>query len=239
LGGVLGIVVYAYVFRITRSPLGNLNVGDRSISNYIAGNQHEFRYEDNIFLYNSLTGVFMRLEARNATGTSDNSRRRTSTAAWRVRLGIYQRLEPLNVHTLKREVGFSDVVVEQLPMTFECESVDDYIEIFSDFAFKSRMARLTDLKRAHLRAAVADLARPHVCGLTSREGQVESCTMAPKTDFARVRNVGLKVPGFEEGKAWNGPCLKASKKIAACMATHKSAEPGTLAVSWGRTFAMS
>ena len=57
--------------------------------------------------------------------------------------------------------------------------------------------------------------------------------MARKADFARVRKVGLTIPGLEEGKAWNGPCLKANKKIAACMATHRSAEPGTLAVVVG------
>ena len=57
--------------------------------------------------------------------------------------------------------------------------------------------------------------------------------MTRKTDFARVRKVGLKVPGLEEAKAWNGPCLKANDKIAACMATHKSAEPGTLVVVVG------
>jgi len=57
--------------------------------------------------------------------------------------------------------------------------------------------------------------------------------MAMKADFARVRKVGLTVPGLEEGKAWNGPCLKASNKIAACMAMHKSAEPGTLVVAVG------
>lgn len=54
-----------------------------------------------------------------------------------------------------------------------------------------------------------------------------------KTDFERVRKVGLTVPGLEEGTAWDGPCLKADKKIAACMATHKSAEPGTLVVVVG------
>src|SRR5262245_19101009 len=57
--------------------------------------------------------------------------------------------------------------------------------------------------------------------------------MRRKADFARVREVGLKIPGLEEGRAWNGPCLKASKKIAACMAMHKSAEPGTLVVVVG------
>ena len=54
--------------------------------------------------------------------------------------------------------------------------------------------------------------------------------MRRKADFARVREVGLTIPGLEEGKAWSGPCLKASKKIAACMASHKSAQPGTLVV---------
>jgi ubiquinone/menaquinone biosynthesis C-methylase UbiE len=63
---------------------------------------------------------------------------------------------------LMRAAGFSDVAVEHLPMTFECESVDDYIQMFSDFAFKSRMARLTVADRARLRAAVADLGRPYV-----------------------------------------------------------------------------
>ena len=54
--------------------------------------------------------------------------------------------------------------------------------------------------------------------------------MARNADFSRVRKVGLQIPGIEEGKAWNGPCLKASKRIAACMATHESAEPGTLVI---------
>lgn len=63
---------------------------------------------------------------------------------------------------LLHAANFSDVGVERLPMTFECESVDDYIQMFSDFAFKSRMARLTSADRARLRAAVADLARPYV-----------------------------------------------------------------------------
>jgi len=57
--------------------------------------------------------------------------------------------------------------------------------------------------------------------------------MARKADFARVRKVGLQIAGLEEGKAWSGPCLKANKKIAACMATHRSAEPGTLVVVVG------
>jgi hypothetical protein len=56
---------------------------------------------------------------------------------------------------------------------------------------------------------------------------------AKTSTFNRVRRIGLKIPGLEEGKAWDGPCLKANKKIAACMATNKSAEPGTLVVVVG------
>jgi SAM-dependent methyltransferase len=58
--------------------------------------------------------------------------------------------------------GFSDVSVEPLPMTFQCESVDDYIQMFGDFAMKSRMARLSDAEKARLRASVADRARPYL-----------------------------------------------------------------------------
>lgn len=63
---------------------------------------------------------------------------------------------------LMRTAGFADVAVERLAMTFECESVDDYIRMFSDVAFSSRMARLTVAERGRLRAEVADRARPHV-----------------------------------------------------------------------------
>lgn len=57
--------------------------------------------------------------------------------------------------------------------------------------------------------------------------------MRRRADFARVREVGLTIPGLEDGMAWNGPCLKATGKIAACMAVHKTVEPGTLVVVVG------
>jgi hypothetical protein len=54
-----------------------------------------------------------------------------------------------------------------------------------------------------------------------------------KTGFDRVLRLASGLPGLVPGKAWDGPCLKANNKIAACMATHKSAEPGTLVVVVG------
>ena len=57
--------------------------------------------------------------------------------------------------------------------------------------------------------------------------------MAERNDFERVRRAGLRIPELEESRAWNGPCLKADRKIAAIMAVHKSAEPGSLAAVVG------
>jgi hypothetical protein len=57
--------------------------------------------------------------------------------------------------------------------------------------------------------------------------------MPKRSDFERVRQAALRIPGLEESRAWNGPCLKADKKIAAIMAVHKSVEPGSLAVVVG------
>lgn len=51
-----------------------------------------------------------------------------------------------------------------------------------------------------------------------------------KTDFDAVRRIGLSFPGVEEGTAYGSPALKLKGKLLACMASHRSAEPGTLVV---------
>ena len=45
-----------------------------------------------------------------------------------------------------------------------------------------------------------------------------------------VRTIGLRLPGVEEGTVYGTPALKLGKRMIACVASHKSAEPGTLAV---------
>jgi SAM-dependent methyltransferase len=69
---------------------------------------------------------------------------------------------------LLRGANLSHVVVEPLAMTFETASVDDFVQMFSDLALKSRMARLSTADRARLRIAVAETARPHL----DRRGRV-------------------------------------------------------------------
>jgi hypothetical protein len=51
-----------------------------------------------------------------------------------------------------------------------------------------------------------------------------------KTDFETVRRIGLALEGVEVSTMYGSPALKAGGKLLACMAIHKSAEPGTLAV---------
>ena len=48
--------------------------------------------------------------------------------------------------------------------------------------------------------------------------------------FDRVRRIGLALPGVEESTVYGAPALKLKGHMFACMASHKSAEPGTLVV---------
>ena len=48
--------------------------------------------------------------------------------------------------------------------------------------------------------------------------------------FDKVRSLQHTLPDVEEGTMYGAPALKTRGKMFACMATHSSAEPGTLAV---------
>ena len=48
--------------------------------------------------------------------------------------------------------------------------------------------------------------------------------------FERVKKLGVKLPGVVVDKYFGMPALKLDGQMLACMASHKSAEPGTLVV---------
>ena len=48
--------------------------------------------------------------------------------------------------------------------------------------------------------------------------------------FETVRRIGLTLPGTEEGTAYGSPALTVGGKMFACVPTHRSAEPDSLAV---------
>ena len=49
-------------------------------------------------------------------------------------------------------------------------------------------------------------------------------------DFNTVREIGLALPGVEEATAYGSPALKIHGKLLACIPSHRSAEPASLAV---------
>jgi hypothetical protein len=51
-----------------------------------------------------------------------------------------------------------------------------------------------------------------------------------KVDFETVRKIGRALPGVVEGTMYGAPALKIQGKLVACVPSHKSAEPGSLAV---------
>src|SRR5881392_3239790 len=53
---------------------------------------------------------------------------------------------------------------------------------------------------------------------------------ARKLTFETVRALGLQLPGVEEGTTYGTPSLKVGGQFFACIPTHRSAEPDSLAV---------
>jgi hypothetical protein len=51
-----------------------------------------------------------------------------------------------------------------------------------------------------------------------------------RIDFETVRKIGLALPGVEESTVYGSPALKVRGKLLACLAVHRSAEPGSLVV---------
>jgi len=54
-----------------------------------------------------------------------------------------------------------------------------------------------------------------------------------KLSFESVKSIGLALPGVEESTAYGSPALKVRGNLMACIPTHKSAEPDSLAVRVG------
>ena len=49
-------------------------------------------------------------------------------------------------------------------------------------------------------------------------------------DFDTVRQIGLGLPGVEDGTAYGVPALKVRGKLLACVPANPSAEPGSIVV---------
>jgi hypothetical protein len=56
---------------------------------------------------------------------------------------------------------------------------------------------------------------------------------AKKIGWDTVRESALDLPDVEDGTTYGSPALKVRGKMFACMATHRSAEPGSMVVRIG------
>jgi hypothetical protein len=57
--------------------------------------------------------------------------------------------------------------------------------------------------------------------------------MPRRSAFTLVEAIGRTLPDVEVTTSWGQPALKVRGKMFVCMASHKSAEPGTLVVRMG------
>jgi hypothetical protein len=63
--------------------------------------------------------------------------------------------------------------------------------------------------------------------------QIKTAKHANTISFDSVRKIGLGLPGVEESTAYGAPALKVRGKLLACVPSHRSAEPNSLAVRVG------
>jgi enediyne biosynthesis protein CalE5 len=87
---------------------------------------------------------------------------------------------PGEVELLLRDAGFVDVRVESRPMWLAFESVAQYCQIFTDVAWKARIAALSEPQLTAFRDDVADAVQPHVAGSELRLVATSLCASGRK-----------------------------------------------------------
>lgn len=93
--------------------------------------------------------------------------------------GPFRLADPAALDSLLRASGFTKVTIDRLEMTFECGSAAEYVDIFSDVAWKARIASLGADEAARFRAAVAE-ATPSLEDGRLRLGTTSLCASGRK-----------------------------------------------------------
>jgi len=82
--------------------------------------------------------------------------------------------------SLLRDAGLADVRVESRAASVECGSVDEYVQMFTDLAWRSRMARLTAANLAAIRSSVEAAAGQYLVDGRLRLTATSLCASARK-----------------------------------------------------------
>jgi SAM-dependent methyltransferase len=75
--------------------------------------------------------------------------------------GPFRFADPRTLESLLRGAGCSDVRVESCPAAFECASADQYIQMFGELAWKTRMSGLSTEERMRLVNEVDEAVQPY------------------------------------------------------------------------------
>jgi len=76
--------------------------------------------------------------------------------------GPFRLSSATQLESLLRETEFSEIRVERVPMTLVLASADEYLQVFSDVAWKARVAALSDRDLSRLREAITEAIQPHI-----------------------------------------------------------------------------
>ena len=95
--------------------------------------------------------------------------------------GPFRLSSATQLESLLCEAGLSDVRVDRVPMTLELASADEYLQVFSDVAWKGRVAALSDGDLERLREAIAEAVQPHIVGGRVRLVASSLCAAGSRT----------------------------------------------------------
>lgn len=84
------------------------------------------------------------------------------------------------LRSMLEEAKFSSVQVDYLTMTFECDSVLDYCQIFKDYGWKSRIDALPYDENARFNQALTEAMQPYADGGRLRLAATSLCASAQK-----------------------------------------------------------
>ena len=76
--------------------------------------------------------------------------------------GPFRLSSPSQLELLLRDAGFSDVRVESVSMTLELASAAEYLQVFSDVAWKARVASLSDRDLARFKQDISHAVQSHL-----------------------------------------------------------------------------
>lgn len=95
--------------------------------------------------------------------------------------GPFRLSSATQLESLLCEAGLCDVRVDRVPMTLELASADEYLQVFSDVAWKARVAALSDGDLERLREAIAEAVQPHIVGGRVRLVASSLCAAGSRT----------------------------------------------------------